>query len=117
LSTKNSRGLQDHVIRLSSGILDCGEDVLTLQERVVLEDLLEGRTGAQQLQDVGDADALSTDAGSSTALARLDGDASKAIEVHATSLAYGADGNKARRRFGDSAIAAILRTMSDPTEA
>ena len=57
------------------GVGDGGEDVLTLEGGVILQDFFRARTVAQQVEDVCHANALAPDAGFPPALARLHRDA------------------------------------------
>jgi hypothetical protein len=71
------------MIGLPGGVSDGGKNVIALQERIVLEDLLKRGSGAQELENVRDADALAADAWTTTALAFLDGDALKKVQIQA----------------------------------
>ena len=70
------------MIGLPGGVSDGGKNVLTLQERIIFEDLLKRGSGAEELENVRDADACAADAWTSTALAFLDGDALKKFQIH-----------------------------------
>ena len=81
-----SRGLQDGVVGLASRVLNCRVDILAFQERIIGENLLEGRTGRQQFQNIRHAHAVSPDARASAALTLFNGDSLQSFWVHGSLL-------------------------------
>jgi len=81
-----SRGQKDGVIRLVSGILDGGENVFALKAGIILQDLFDGGSSAQQFQDVGDADSHAANTRAATALGVVDGDSGEAFLDHGCGL-------------------------------
>lgn len=63
------------MIGLLCGVAKRRENVLALQEWIIAKDLFERGPSAQQFQYIGYAHALAADAGSSSALAGIYGDA------------------------------------------
>ena len=70
------------MIGLVGGVIDGGEDVVTLQKRVIGQNFIEGRACAEKLQNVGDAKALAADAGPPAALALFNRDSMKTFQIH-----------------------------------
>ena len=70
------------MICLPGGVSDGGKNVITLQERIILEYLFKRGSGAEEFENVRDADALAADAWTPTALAFLDGYALKKFQIH-----------------------------------
>src|SRR5580698_784833 len=68
---------------------------LAIEERVIFEDFIEGSTGREKLQHVGDENALPASAGTPTAPAVLDCDSVKALLIHRC-------GDRVARRFASS---------------
>ena len=75
-------GLEDGVIALVSGVIKCGEDILAFQKWVIFSDLVERRSGSEQLQSVGDAQSQAANTGATAAFAGVNGDALKMFAVH-----------------------------------
>ena len=73
------------MIGLVGGVVEGGKDVLTFEKRVVLEDLVEGGSGAEQLEDIADTNAQAANAGTTTAFTGFDGDALEALAFHGSS--------------------------------
>jgi hypothetical protein len=63
------------VVGLVRGICNRREDILTLEARMVRNDLFDRGFVRQQLKDISDSDAFAADARSSPALARFHRDA------------------------------------------
>ena len=63
------------MINSTAGKPDRGLDVLGLQIRHLIEDLLRRQSGQEEIEDVGYTDAHATNTGSPTALFRIEGDA------------------------------------------
>jgi hypothetical protein len=98
------------VIGLPGGVFNGGKDVVALQEGVVFEDFFERSAGAEELEHVGNANALAPDAGASAALAFLDGDALEQFRLHAgVRLAQMRIGGKGRGvlLFGSGSLIAV----------
>ena len=70
------------MICLPGGVSDGGKNVITLQERIIFEYLFKRGSGAEEFENVRDADAFAADAGTSTALAVLHRDAAQQISIH-----------------------------------
>src|ERR1700693_2081259 len=79
---RTSRSLNDDVIGLVCRVVNGGEDVLALQEGVIVQDFIEGGPGGQKLQHVGDANALSANAGTAPTLALFDCNSLEALQIH-----------------------------------
>lgn len=71
---------------LISGIVESGDDVIALQKRVVGQDFVEGRAGAEEFQDVGDTDTMTANARASAALTLFDRDSIKTLQIHRIAL-------------------------------
>ncbi len=65
---------QNGMIRVPGRISDRGSDILSFKIRKILQDLLLGSTSGKHLQNILNADSHPTDAGTSSALSRIDGD-------------------------------------------
>ncbi len=63
------------MIQSSARVTQRSGDVLWLEIRQLLEDLGLGQSGGEQIEDVGDPNAHSSNAGTSTALLGIDRDA------------------------------------------
>jgi hypothetical protein len=55
------------VIRLTGSVIDRRQDIFTLQEVVIREDLLNGRGRPEQLQNLGDANSVTANTRTTTA--------------------------------------------------
>ena len=62
------------MIRLVSCVLNRRENVFALKAGIILQDLFDAGSRAQEFQDVGDADSRSTNAWTAAALGVVDGD-------------------------------------------
>jgi hypothetical protein len=65
------------MISLISGVVNGSENVLALQRRIVGEDFLKRSSRSEQFQDIGNADALATNARTAPAFALFYGDPTK----------------------------------------
>ncbi len=70
------------MVGLASGVFDGCQDILALEGRVVRENLLEGRSCRQQIQDVRDTDPQSPDARAPSALPFFYGDPLQTFSIH-----------------------------------
>jgi hypothetical protein len=70
------------MIRLTSGILNCRENVLTFEIRIIFENFFEVGAGTQQFQNIGYANAHAPNARTTTALSVIDRDATEAFRLH-----------------------------------
>jgi len=64
------------------GVVEDSQDVFALQKGIVRQDFLERSTGAKQFENVGNRDALTTNARTSPALAWVNGYSLKAFQAH-----------------------------------
>jgi hypothetical protein len=74
------------VIRLVSCVFDGRKNVLALKAGVVLQDLFDTGSGAQEFQDVGDADSHATNTWTPAALGVVNGDSAEAFLCHGDDL-------------------------------
>lgn len=70
------------MVCLVRGVVEGGEDVFTLEKRVVREDFFEGSPGAEEFEYIRNANAMSANAGTTAALAGFDGDAIESFQIH-----------------------------------
>src|ERR1035437_1073744 len=77
-----SHALQHHVVRLVCGILNCCEDVVTFKIGIVLQNLLVRRPGAEELQNVCDANSQAPNARAAAAFPGLNRDSFQKVGLH-----------------------------------
>ena len=70
------------MVRLVGRILNCCQDVITLKIGIVLQNLLVRRPGAQELQNVCNANSHAPNAGATAAFPRLNGDSFQKVGLH-----------------------------------
>ena len=70
------------MIGLACSVFDGRENVLSLQERIVGENLVDGGAGGKQLEHIRHANAIAANAGAATALSFLDRDSVEALNIH-----------------------------------
>jgi len=71
------------VVGLASRVLNRGEDIFFLEEGILRQDLLKGRPGGQQFQDIGYPNAKATDTRVPPAFAFFNRDPLKPFQGHA----------------------------------
>jgi len=76
-----SRHWQNRVIGLAGRVFDGCQDVFVLQERVVGEDLLDGSSCSQQLEDIGDTNSQPANAGTPPALALFNRNSTEPVQL------------------------------------
>jgi len=76
-----SRHLQNRVMGLVGRVFDSCQDVFALKERVVGEDLLDGSSCSQQLEDVGDTNSEPANAGTPPALAIFNRNSTEPVQL------------------------------------
>ena len=76
-----SRNLQDRVIGLVGRVLDGCQDVFVLQERIVGQDLLDGSSCSQQLEDIGGTNSEPANAGTPPALALFNRNSTEPVQL------------------------------------
>ena len=64
------------------GILDRGENIFALKERVIAQNLVSGCAVSEKLQDIRNAEAMATDTGATTTFAGFDGDSLESLRAH-----------------------------------
>jgi len=77
-----SRSLNNNVVSLVRGVVDCSQDVFALKEGVILQDFIERSPGTEKLEQIGDAKALAANAGTAPALAFLDRNSAESLQIH-----------------------------------
>jgi hypothetical protein len=60
---ENSRSLKDDVIGLVCGVVDGSQNVLSFDARLILEHLIERRSGPEKFQHIGNAETLAANTG------------------------------------------------------
>ena len=70
------------VVRLMGGIFDSCVKIFTFQERIIRENLFKTRPMSEKFQKIGDPDALTADAWTSSTLAFFDGDPLQSLGIH-----------------------------------
>lgn len=70
------------MVRLMSGVLDGRINIFPFKEGVVGENLIQIRSSGKKLEDVGDTDALPTNAGAPPAFASLNCDTFEPFDGH-----------------------------------
>jgi hypothetical protein len=83
-----SRRKQNRVISLVSGEIDCSQNVLAFERRVVFEDLIEIRAGAEKLQNVAHPDSHAANTGSPTTLGIIECNAAEVTRGHDVVLLF-----------------------------
>jgi hypothetical protein len=73
------------VVRLMGGVIQRGEDVFTLKEWIVLQNLVERSSCGEKFQHVRNADALPANARAAAALFGFDGNPIEALVIHGMS--------------------------------
>jgi len=79
---ENSRGVEDRVIGLVSGVIKGGEDILALKKWVILENFVERGSGSEEFENIGDTNAQAANTGASAAFAGVNGDSLKTFAFH-----------------------------------
>jgi hypothetical protein len=82
LSRRSSRRSQNRVIRLTSCILDCCENVFALEIWIVIENFFEAGARSQEFENVGHANTHTPNARTTTTLSVVDRDAIEAFRLH-----------------------------------
>lgn len=70
------------MIQVGGGVGHGGSDVITLQVRIIAQDLVLGGACCQHIQDILDTNAHTANTGAAAALARLNGDALEKVSLH-----------------------------------
>jgi len=78
-----SRRKKNGVVGLPCRVFDRGQNIFPLQVRIVRENLVNTRSGSEQLQNIGHADSQATNTGPSTTLAGINCDSGEVFGFHA----------------------------------
>ena len=82
---------------MASGILNSGENILSLQEGVISKNLFEGSPACQEVQDIGNAETKTPNAGAAFALSFFHPNSLQPFDAHKLK-AYDGLGPRARKR-------------------
>lgn len=69
------------MVDLASGILDCRENILAFEIRIIFKNFFEIRAGVEKLKDVAYSDTHTTDTRTTTTLAVIDRDATEDLRL------------------------------------
>lgn len=70
------------MINLIGGVTDCGEDVITLKESVIVKDFFVRGAVGEEFKYIGDADAFAADAGLAATFSGFESNSGKQIGFH-----------------------------------
>ena len=70
------------MIGLVGGVIDGGQDILWLEERVILKDFVDRGSGAEEFQNIGDTNAKAANAGAAAAFSGVNGDSLETFALH-----------------------------------
>jgi len=88
--------VKHRVVGLASGILNSGQNILSLQEGVISENLFEGSPANQELQDIGNSEAKTPNAGAASALSFFHRNSLQPLDAHKLKV-YDVLGQRARK--------------------
>jgi len=73
---------KDNVVSLVRSVIDGGENVFTFQESVIGKNFFDGRPGSEQFKNIRHTDAMTANAGTTSALAFFHRNSAKTFKVH-----------------------------------
>jgi hypothetical protein len=76
------------MVRLVGGVVECGEDVFTLEKWVVGENFFKGSASAEEFEDIRNANTVSANARTPAALAGFDRDSIESFQIHRNSYYF-----------------------------
>ncbi len=83
------------MVGLASGILNSGKNILFLQEGVISENFFEGSSTRQEIQDIGNSQTKTTNAGTASALSFFHRNSLQPFDAHRIKV-YDGLGQRAR---------------------
>jgi len=92
-----SRGVKHRVVGLASRILNGGKNIFSLQEGVIRKNFFEGSPARQEVQDVGNAETKTPNAGAASALPFFHRNSLQAFDAHKLEV-YDGSSQRARKR-------------------